>query len=265
MGIETKNPRCARGVAIVLAAAVALLISGCSEAPQPLPTPTDGSSTRTPAPSASPTPDRPQPSSSAPAVAVPPADTDHPSTEQLEGVQAFVVRPDVLELRELGGEVVTTLSYMSSPADAIATLSTVFGEPPVDEEYRGTNHTPPGIRHSWGTLVLDERFYDEQRRVEENLDYLVWPRFAIQLDGPASNGMPLSSVQGIQAGDSWDFATSSPGFQSDVFTCAGTAVEVLDIERPDGGAAQATVVVLESDDATVFRVAAPEMVADGCA
>ena len=93
----------------------------------------------------------------------------------------------------------------------------------------------------------------------------MWPRFAVYFDGPASGDMPISSVQGIQAGDSWEFAASSPGFDSELYTCIGTAVDVVDVPAPDGSTAQATVVVVESDDDTVAWVGAPEMVADGCA
>ncbi|PPL19127.1 hypothetical protein GY24_07695 [Microterricola pindariensis] len=176
-----------------------------------------------------------------------------------------MARPDVLELRDGDGAVVTTLSYMSAAGEAIAALSVVFDGPPSSEEYSGTMHSPPGVRHRWGGFVLDERLYDEQMRSDKELDYLVWPRFAIFFDAPAGNDIPMSSVQGIQAGDSWEFASAQPGFDSELFTCVGTPVDVLDISAPDGTAAQATVIVLESDEGSVRWVAAPEMVADGCA
>ncbi|AMB57725.1 hypothetical protein [Microterricola viridarii] len=249
--MTTTRGRTVRLVAVALAAGLALLIAGCS-APQPQ----AGQQT---APTSTKTP-RPTPTTHVAPVELPSVDA-----ELLAHVSGFVIRPDVLELRDDDGDVVTALSYMAAPAEAIAVLSTVFGEAPADEEYPGTNHTPPGVTHSWGSLVLDERFYDEQRRIDEQLDYLVWPRFAVYFDGPASGEIPMSTIQGIQAGDSWDFASSSPGFQSELYTCIGTPVDVIDVARPDGGDAQSTVIVIESDDATVRWVRAPEMVTDGCA
>lgn len=255
MGRITSDVRRIRVSAVALAAGLALALGGCSATPlTPQAEPV----------STSPAPARPVPTNTVEPVPLP-APPPVIDEEMLARVNGLVARPDVLELRDDDGAVITTLSYMSPPADAIAVLVAVFGEPPVDEEYAGTNHRPPGVFHSWGDFVLDERFYDEQRRIDDQLDYLVWPRFAVYFDGPASADMPMSSVQGIQAGDSWGFAASSPGFDSDLYTCIGTAVDVVDVPAPDGSTAQATVVVVESDDDTVAWVGAPEMVADGCA
>lgn len=248
MGTRRRVP----GGTAALAAVLVLLLGGCSGTAQSPPSPTPGSGTEAPTTGTAPLTERPVP--------LPHADTD-----RLGQVAAFVVRPDVLELRDDAGAVVTTLSYLAPPAQAIAVLTDVFGEPPVEEEYRKTNHTPPGIYHSWDQLVLDERFYDEERRSSEGLDNLVWPRFAVYFFAPASNGMPMSSIQGIQAGDSWESAAGRPGFQSELHTCIGTPVDVVGFSRADGAAAHATVVAVESEEGTVEWLSAPEMVADGCA
>ena len=91
-----------------------------------------------------------------------------------------------------------------SPSDAIATLTTVFGEPPVDEAVR--RRQPLSRRHlpSRGTrFVLDERLYDEDRRTApRDTTALVWPRFAVYFDGPAADGVvALHRRSGLQAGD----------------------------------------------------------------
>ena len=104
---------------------------------------------------------------------------------------------------------------MSSPAEAIAALTTVFGVPPVDEAYDGGNHRPDGICHSWDLFVLDERFYDEARRTGRGVRLLVWPRFAVYFDGPAADGVVLSTVQGRQAGDAWADVRSIRRFDAD--------------------------------------------------
>ncbi|RZU64213.1 hypothetical protein EV379_0507 [Microterricola gilva] len=250
MGNRTTHTWRTPGGAVALSLLLAVMLSGCSAPTQPEAAGADSS------PSS-----RPLPSSSIAASPVP-----IPTAEQqLERVAGLVARPDALELRDSDGAVVATLGYMSSPAEAIDVLSTVLGSQPASEEYSGNMHNPPGIYHSWGDFVLDERLYDEQMRIDKQLDYLVWPRFAVYFDASASNEMPLSSVQGIQAGDSWAFASEQPGFDSELFTCIGTPVEVLDITAPDGTPAQATVIVVESDEGTVRWVGAPEMVADGCA
>ena len=253
MGRITRDGRGARSRLIALAVGLALVLGGCSAtplSPQAESTPT------------APAHARPVPTTTVAPVPVPVQPVL--DEEMLALVNGFVARPDVLELRG-DGVVLTTLSYMSSPANAIAVLSAVFGEPPVDEAYQGTNHAPPGVFHRWDDFVLDERLYDEQRRVDDGLDYLVWPRFAVYFDGPASGDMPMSSSEGIQAGDSWEFASSRPGFDSDLYTCIGTVVDVIDVPVPDGSTAQAAVVAVESDEGTVRWVAAPEMVVDGCA
>lgn len=204
---------------------------------------------------------------SAPETAAPTAtatSTPTPVADPLDSVTSLVARPTALELRSEDGSVIASLDYMSSPAAAIATLSTVFGAPPVEEPYRGTNHTPPGVYHAWGAFVLGERFYDEERRAEGDLDY-VWPRFAVYFEGPSAQGVDLTSEQGFRAGDDWSSLIGDPVFDADLWTCHGTPVETLEFEQADGDTRTATVVVRSGDDGTVGAIGAPEMIADGCA
>jgi hypothetical protein len=213
---------------------------------------------------------------SAPSTSIPetasasPAVSGTPTAEPVDPlitVDGLVARPAGLELRA-DGAVVTTLDYMSSPADAVTALTTVFGSPPVDEPYQGTNHTPAGVFHRWDQFVLDERFYDEERRQAEGYDWVVWPRFAVYFDGPATDGVVLSTSSGLQAGQPWASAEADPGVDEDVWTCTGTSVEAATTAVPDTwiGEDRVNVVVMPTDDGTTLKwIGAPEMEADGCA
>ncbi|GAA2457215.1 hypothetical protein [Agromyces soli] len=225
-------------IGVVVAAA--LVLTGCAAEPAP---------TRAPSPPATP-------------VETP---TPTPSADPLASVDALVVRPTVLELRA-GEEVVETLDYMSEPAAAVATLTELFGRPPVDEEYDGGNHRPDGIFHAWGDFVLDERFYDEERRQRDGYDWLVWPRFAVYFDGPAAEGIALRAHDGSQAGEAWSALAERPSFDPELWVCVGTSIEAETIEVPDDRADRVNVVATEDEeDGTVRWIGAPEMEAEGCA
>lgn len=188
--------------------------------------------------------------------------------DPLTTVVRLVARPEGLELRAEGDRVVTTLDYMSQPADAITTLTTVFGTPPVDEPYPGNNHRPAGVFHHWDMFVLDERHYDEARRLADGYDWLVWPRFAVYFDGPAAGGLTLSSSSGLQAGDAWTDAESDAGFDPDLWTCTGTSIEAVEVSVASEGREheRVNVVVLPTDDGSQVKwIGAPEMEATGCA
>lgn len=224
-------------LALVMTAA----LSGCF-GPPPSPTPTP-----TPTPTAS------------------PPSTPTATPDPMAAVVALVARPQELELRDAGGGVVAALDYMSSPADAIAVLTDLFDAPPVDESYRGTNHTPPGVFHAWDDLVIDERFYDEERRNGGELDY-VWPRFAVYFDGPSVRGLDLTSEQGFHAADPWSSLAGDPVFDASLRTCIGTPIETFDFARPDGQPETTTVVATPTDDGSAVKwLGAPIPLADGCA
>lgn len=215
-------------------------------------------------PTATPTPEVAPSSSAGRPTPTPTAGPVDPLTT----VVGLVARPEGVELRSHGGTVVTTLDYMSSPADAVTALTTVFGTPPVDEPYSGNNHAPPGVFHRWDMFVLDERRYDEDRREAEGYDWVVWPRFAVFFEGPAADGVVLSTSSGLQAGDAWSLAEADPGFDPDLWTCVGTSIEALTTAVPSGwpGPDRVNVIALPTaDGATVKWISAPELEADGCA
>ncbi|MFC9561094.1 hypothetical protein [Agromyces sp. NPDC056965] len=191
--------------------------------------------------------------------------TETSTPDPMASVVALVARPKALELRDADGGVVMALDYMSVPSEAIAVLTDLLDAPPVDESYRGTNHTPPGVFHAWDDLVIDERFYDEDRRNGTELDY-IWPRFAVYFDEPTVQGLDLTSEQGFHAADPWSSLDGDPVFDASLWTCVGTPIETLDFARPDGQPETATVVATPTDDGSaVKRLGAPVMLADGCA
>ena len=226
-----------------LALAMTALLSGCFGPP---PSPTQPPSPTT---------------SEAPTLTPSPT----PEADPLAAVTEMVVRPQVLELRDGAGAVVVALDYMSAPADATAVLTVLFDAAPVDEPYRGTNHTPPGVFHTWDEFVLDERFYDEESRDGEALDY-IWPRFAVYFDGPSVHGLALVSEQGFRAADPWSSLSGDPVFDANLRTCVGTPIETADFARPDGQPETATVVATPTEDGSIVKwLGAPVMIADGSA
>lgn len=210
----------------------------------------------------------PSPTPSATATAAPtPTSTPTTAPEEvpLATVVAIVIRPLEIELRSADGSVVQVLDYMSTPADAVAVMTEVFGTPPVDETRAGGNHTPPGVFHTWDDFVIDERFYDEARREAESIEYS-WPRFAVFFDGPSALGVDLVSEQGFRADDPWSSLAGDPVFDQQLYTCVGTPIEILDRARSNGQPETATVAARSSEDgSTVMWLSAPVMIADGCA
>jgi hypothetical protein len=223
-----------------------LLVAGCSAAPTPDASPS--ASETTPPVVAAPTP-----------TATPSAS---PTVDALTTVDFLALGPTRVDLLA-AGRTVATLDYMGPAADAIATLTTVFGSAPVDESYRSTNHAPAGVYHAWGNVTLDERFYDEDRRGPEYLDWVVWPRWAMYLDGPSEGHVTLAAAGGRQAGDSWGDTESRSN--ASIWVCQGTAVDVQDIDSPRGPT-RAAVFARQSDDLGSVRfLGAPAVEAQGCA
>lgn len=205
----------------------------------------------------------------------PPAADPAPTVaaEPLASVTALVARANRLELHDPAGSVVATVDYMSSAVDAVNVLTTVFGEPPVDEEYDGGNHFPDGVMHRWGGAVLQERFYDEEQRASSDLDNLVWPRIAVIFQAPQAHGIALTTATGITVGAS--HATIAAELDPALWSCVGPAVDVIEIDRESGpmtiGVGLSEFEIDESGAYTgevverVTRIIAPEPVAEGCA
>ncbi|BDI21714.1 hypothetical protein [Herbiconiux sp. L3-i23] len=230
-----------RVAAIAAGTVLALLLTSCSS---PAPTPDAPTASSTPAPSVEPVVATPTPS--APVVTV----------------DELVMRPSALELRR-DGQIITTLDYMSPAADAVAALTEAFGYAPADEPYEGTNHRPPGVYHAWGPVVVDERYYDEERRETDGLFSLDWPRFAVYFDAPSAGDVVLRTAGDHRQGEAWSSVLDDP--ESDIWACEGTPVESEETYT-SRGPGTVTVVARENDAGdAVLWLGAPAMEAGGCA
>ncbi|MEL4318851.1 hypothetical protein WJX64_07550 [Leifsonia sp. YIM 134122] len=187
-----------------------------------------------------------------------------PAVDPLDVVVALVARPTALELRASDASVVDQIDYLGSAADAVATLTALFGTDPIDESYAATNHAPAGIRHVWGTLTIDERLYDEAMRAEKGLaGSLVWPNVAVYFDAADNGEIALSTVQGYAAGDDWATVSAAADVVANPSGCTGPAAELGDDPVEDTQVA----VVLSHEDGgdAVLSVAAPvPFYTDGC-
>lgn len=219
---------------IVTAAIVALV--GCAAVGDEAPTAT-GTAAAVPTATSTPTPE--------PTVVDP-----------LESVVALVARPTVLELRSADAAVVAEIGYTDDPAEAIATLTALFGTDPVDEAYAATSHRPDGVLHTWGALTLDERHYDVG-------DDDIPPLLAVYFDAADNGGIALTTAQGYAAGDDWAAVSAATDVTANPFGCTGPAAELAD----DPGKPTQIAVVLghEKGGETVLFVAAPvPFHTDGC-
>ena len=214
-------------------------------------------------------PGAPTGASTSAAATTPPPTTITPSPEPtavdpLESVVALVARPTVLELRSADAAVVAEIDYLEEPTAAIATLTALFGTVPVDETYAATNHSPAGILHTWGSVTLDERQYDEAMRAEKGLEgSLVWPHLAVYFDAADNGEIALTTAQGYAAGDDWATVSAAGDVTENPSECTGPAAELVD--DPVESTRIAVVLVHEEGGESVLSVAAPvPFFTDGC-
>ncbi|WP_111720021.1 hypothetical protein [Homoserinimonas sp. OAct 916] len=193
------------------------------------------------------------------------------AADPLTTVTRFVVRPDVLELRDADGQLVEKLGYMGPADEAVAMLTTVFGVAPEQKPYSSTNRSPGGVQHLWDYFVLNERKYEGEFWGTIDPTYLVQPHFSVYFDGVTADDadealardIELVTVQGHRVGDDWTVVSGDPAFDPGSRVCSdGTAIEVLDFvvdEHPTSVA----VVVSESGNGTVKSISAPQPITTG--
>lgn len=204
-----------------------------------------------------------------PAPTAEPTPTAEP-VDALTNVVALVARPEGLELRADDGTIVTTLDYLASPADAMAALTSVFGEPPVDEEFDGSNHYPPSTAHRWDAFELWEQRYVD--RWEGVVDVsLARPNFMVLFTGPEALGVDLATSDGRHVGDPWSDLLDTQGIMTNPTECSGPYLEFVEVhgETPDGTPSVLKISVefrASDDESDVARIGAPVPVfEDGCA
>lgn len=234
----------------VVAPALALLgalLVGCTVPPGPV------EPTTTPVVDASPS-----------ATAVPTA-TPAP-TPSVAAIDELVLRPTTMELRS-GGQVVETLDYMSSSANAIGRMTQLFGREPEVTRHEGGNHYLDADDYTWGLVTV--RVEDVDWESGSRPRSLLNPEFIMFFDGPAEGSIGLRSANGSRAGDEWSsIARVDPaeGFM----LCGGDPVERQRADTPDhfGGAAVVASPQNWGDTSSENRVRwlrAPDLESGGCA
>jgi hypothetical protein len=211
--------------------------------------------------------------SAAPVSGSTPAAEPTPTAEPVDAlttVAGLVARPEGLELRADDGSVVTTLDYLASPVDAMAALTSVFGQPPVDEEYDGSSHYPPSTAHRWGAFEMWEQRYVDQWEGAVDVS-LVHPNFMVLFTGSEAMGVDLTTSDGRHVGDPWSDLLDAPGVMTNPSECSGPYLEFVELhgENPDGTPSVLKISVefrASDDESGVARIGAPvPVLEDGCA
>lgn len=236
------------GALIAVALSLALALTGCLG----------------PAPERAPTPDAASPRPTA--TATPTAEPADP----LLTVTTLVARPEALELRDESGVVVAELDYLSTPSDAVATLTTIFGSAPVDEAHDGSSHFPPSTAHRWDGLELwEQRYVDRWEGVVSELT-LHRPAFMVRFTAASARGIALTTAEGRHAGESWSELMAVPDLKQNPSQCSGPYLDYVEEEGATGGAPYLLKVSVEfrptPDSSTIESIQAPVPVyEDGCA
>ena len=185
--------------------------------------------------------------------------------DPLTTVTSIVPRPEALELRDDAGDVVTSLAYVSDPADAVEVLTAVFGATPVAESHPGSSHFPPTTEYRWDGLSLWEQLYDGWAYSEIETS-LVHPRFSVRATAAESGGVELASSDGRHVGEAWSELDADPSVRTDPSGCTGPYVDYVMFED---GAGQLVPVSVEfrptDDEAAIGGIAAPLPVYGACA
>lgn len=173
----------------------------------------------------------PAPATEAPqATAATPTPTQPPApVDPLTTVTTLVATPEALELRDESGTVVTSLDYLSDPGPAITTLQTVFGAPPVSEEYQGSNHYAPSTAHRWGGFELWEQRYVERWEGLGTPSSLFKPGFRVTFTAAGYGGVDLLTDDGHHVGDSWTELLAEPELRTNPTGCSGPYLDFIEV------------------------------------
>lgn len=198
-----------------------------------------------------------------------PASPTAEPVDPLTTVTVIVARPDVLELRDAGGAVVASLDYLSSTADALGVLTTLFREGPADEDFDGSSHFPPSTVHRWGGFELWEQRYVDQWADSERS--LARPEFAVRFVGAEALEIELASSDGRHVGDAWAALMAEPTVRTVSSGCSGPYVDFVELEDVHSHVTGETMKVSVefdpvADESAVASISAPMPVfEDACA
>ncbi|MFB6611589.1 hypothetical protein ACFCVO_14780 [Agromyces sp. NPDC056379] len=197
-----------------------------------------------------------------------PDSTPAPAPEPLDAVTTLVARPLAIELQDANGSVVQSFDYLSDTAAAVATLTTVFGEPPTIEEDAGSNYELPSTVHRWVGVELIEPLYPD---APSDLEAGPWyPNFRVAFTAGASGDVVLATNSNHVAGEPWaEFVASPAAIRNGLCDERYGEVVVLPRTYSDGTVEDSrnSVEFRASDDGTVIAsVTAPRVMhRDGCA
>ncbi len=228
---------------------IAALVTGCSASPTE-PTHAPSSTDAAPTPSASET---------APAV------------DPLSTVTTLVARPEALELHDASGVVVQSLGYLSDSESALAALTGVFGEAPIDTDYPGGSHDAPSTAHRWGAFELWEARYVDNWEGLGTPPSFYRPSFRVRFTDAESTGIALATLNGPHAGYAWSELSASAGLQTNPSGCSGPYLDYVEFPETDAdGVEYVQKVAVDfrptDDGASIGEVRAPVPVyEEGCA
>lgn len=122
-----------------------------------------------------------------------PVPTETPAPAAAATVTGIVVTPEAMQVTS-SDESVVSFSYFDPIEDVVAALTAAFGvDPVVDREYP-TVEPGPQTRYDWPGL----RIVDEDWPATAPLD----SNYYVVLEAPELNGVSLTTIDGIQIGDS---------------------------------------------------------------
>ena len=159
---------------IVVLVVAALTLSGCASERPPASTPSPEAVATPATPAATPIPE---------------------PVDPLTTVTEIVVRPEHLDLLDVSGVVVTTLSYDADTPTFVGTLTTVLGAEPARAETAGGMESRPATQYRWdGLLIWDD---NDDAELGGPVEMNVSVTFSLASIG---DGVTVRTVNGFQPG-----------------------------------------------------------------
>ena len=133
---------------------------------------------------------RPTPTSGASAIPVPPT-----VQQPYDAVTQIIVRPEMLELKDLNGTDVATISYDAPADEFVAAFTALLGSAPTITEYPGGLESQASTYFTWDGFELT----DDHEVGDYQVDMNVAVKFSAAELGPRA--ITVSTIQGFKPGD----------------------------------------------------------------
>ena len=133
---------------------------------------------------------RPGPTGGTTAIPVAPS-----AQQKYDAVTQIIVRPEMLELKDVSGADVATMSYGATADEFGEAFTALLGAAPTITEFPGGTESQPETRYVWEGFQLAD---DHERG-----DYQDAMNVAVTFSAPAlgPRGITVSTVQGFKPGD----------------------------------------------------------------